>query len=49
MVPLAGTGTPREHQDALQRQIMEDPDCRRIMERLGAEIDSVTEIGADDD
>jgi DNA polymerase-3 subunit gamma/tau len=42
--PLAGTGTALDHQRALAAQILEDPDLRRIMARLGAEIESVTEI-----
>lgn len=44
--PLAGTGTLLDHQQALTQQILDDPDCRRIMARLGAEIESVTEIAA---
>lgn len=42
--PEAGTGTPLDHQRALTQQILDDPDCRRIMAKLGAEIESVSEI-----
>ena len=45
--PAKGTGTDREHQQVLKRQLLEDPACRRIVEKLGAEIESVTDLRED--
>ncbi|MEN0065604.1 MAG: DNA polymerase III subunit gamma/tau [Myxococcota bacterium] len=42
--PLPGTGTPKEHQQALQREVLDDPDYQRIIRALGAEIDTVTSL-----
>ncbi|MEM6926581.1 MAG: hypothetical protein AAF602_06620, partial [Myxococcota bacterium] len=45
--PLPGTGTPGEHQQALQREVLDDPDYQRIIRALGAEIDTVTSLRDD--
>jgi len=42
--PLAGTGTPDEHRKALYREVLEDADCKRIIDALGAQIDAVTSL-----
>jgi hypothetical protein len=47
--PEAGTGTPLDHQRSLTQQVLDDPDCRRIMAKLGAEIESVTELAPPSD
>jgi hypothetical protein len=44
--PKAGTGTPLDHQRALTRQVLEDPEFKRIIAKLGAELETVTEIAA---
>jgi DNA polymerase-3 subunit gamma/tau len=42
--PSAGTGSPAEHQRALQRQALDHPELRRIVQKLGAELEAVIEL-----
>jgi DNA polymerase-3 subunit gamma/tau len=42
--PLAGTATPQEAQRALEQEVRQDPHVQRIMTRLGAELESVTNL-----
>ncbi len=44
---LAGTGTAAERQRALQQEVMDDPECRRVIEVLGAEIETVKPLRDD--
>ena len=39
-----GTGSARDQQAALQRQLMEDPPTRRVIDALGAQIERVTAL-----
>lgn len=47
VVPLAGTATPAEQQKILQQEVLDDPDCRRIIQKLGAELEGVTSLRDD--
>jgi hypothetical protein len=44
VVPLAGTATPAELQKLLQQEVLDDPDCKRIIQKLGAELEGVTSL-----
>ncbi|MCA9492417.1 MAG: DNA polymerase III subunit gamma/tau [Myxococcales bacterium] len=44
LVPLAGTASPEEAMRALRKEALDDPDCKRIIARLGAELESVTSL-----
>ncbi|HHO53835.1 MAG TPA: hypothetical protein ENK18_23920 [Deltaproteobacteria bacterium] len=44
VAPLAGTGTPTEHQRALQQEVLDDPACRRIIQTLEAKLEAVTSL-----
>jgi hypothetical protein len=48
VAPLAGTGTPADHERALRAQVLDEPELRRIVQKLGAEIESVTSLRDDD-
>jgi DNA polymerase-3 subunit gamma/tau len=43
--PSAGTGSPAEHQRALQQQALDHPELRRIIQKLGAELEAVIAAG----
>ena len=47
VVPLAGTATPAEQQKLLQQEVLDDPDCKRIIQKLGAELEGVTSLRDD--
>jgi len=44
VVPLAGTGTSVDRQAYLQRQALDDPEMRRVIDGLGANLESVTSL-----
>ncbi|MCB9699771.1 MAG: DNA polymerase III subunit gamma/tau [Alphaproteobacteria bacterium] len=44
LVPMAGTASPEEAMRALRKEALDDPDCKRIIARLGAELESVTSL-----
>jgi hypothetical protein len=44
LVPTAETATPEEASAALRREVLDDPDCQRIIGRLSAELESVTNL-----
>lgn len=41
VIPLAGTGTKKDVQDALERKVLADPDMKRILEALDATLTRV--------
>jgi DNA polymerase III gamma/tau subunit len=47
VVPLAGTASPAEQQKLLQQEVLDDPDCKRIIQKLGAELEAVTSLRDD--
>jgi hypothetical protein len=48
VAPLPGTGTPADHEKALRQQVLDDPELRRIVQKLGAELESVTSLREDE-
>ena len=47
LVPLPGTGTPREQEEAMRRELLADPAVRDILTALDATIDKVTSLRDD--
>ena len=41
MVAKPGSGTAADREKALRQRVMDDPRCRAIMERLGAQLERV--------
>ncbi len=44
VVPIAGTGTSADVQASLQREVLEDPAMRRVIDGFGANLESVTSL-----
>ena len=47
VIPLPGTGTDRDRQDALERLVLADPDMQRILRALDAQLDRVVPLTDD--
>jgi hypothetical protein len=47
VIPLPGTGSDRDRQDALERMVLADPDMQRILRALDAQLDRVVPLTDD--
>ncbi len=47
VVALPGSGTASDRDNALRTEVLDDPACKRLIEAMGAELDSVTSLRDD--